>query len=428
MNILHINTFAGGGGAANAMWTLHCGIMRRGVNSRILVDAKAVTDENIFLISEATKDKIRLSEKVIEHSCRALNRVTGLAYWFYPSTFALADTDIFRWADIVHFHNLHGGYFNPKAIPLISRKKTVVWTLHDMWAFTGHCAYAYGCRKWLSGCGGCPVFKDPAIRNEPLRATIIDLTALIWKTRRRIYAGSSMHIVTPSKWLSFLAKESILSGQNPIETIPNGVDLSVFCPSDSLAARSRLGIGRDERVLLFISEDLRQYRKGWQYLVSAIERLGKYSNICLLLVGAGAFTISKIRGVRVKEIGYARSQELMHICYNAADLLVLPTLSDNLPLTIIEAMACGLPAVAFEAGGIPELIRHMDNGFIAEYKSSASLAEGIQLLLDDGELLLKMKQRCRELSRREYDMDLECARYLELYNRLMGAAAQRRVP
>jgi len=415
MNILHINTSADEGGAASAVRRLHQGLIQAGYNSRILARSAKIKDDNIFLISDVLEGTLGITGRLSEQAYKRIEKYLGFLYWFFPSTLNLVKTDLFQWADIVNFHNLHGSYFNPRAIPVLTKSKPVVWTIHDMWPFTGHCGYTYNCEKWVEGCCRCPVFQDADMKKEYPRATPLDMTKIIWRLKQDIYKKSNLYIITPSRWMRSMVEKSILGRSVFIECIPNGIDTEKFYPMDKLQARRELGIGGYENVLIFVAHDVKQIRKGYAYLLSALEKLQDEFNICLLLLGEIVFLDARIQNVFIKRLGYVNSDDLLRLCYNAADLIVLPALADNQPLVLMEAMACGTPAVTFDTGGIPEMVRHMDNGYVARYKDSDDLASGIRLLFRNRNLLSEMSRKCRKIVEDEYSLQLQVKRYRHFY-------------
>lgn len=417
MNILHINTSAGPGGAALAMMRLHKGLNEHGCVSQVLAGNNADSSKGAFLINKTAGF---FSGASFRRAMSILNNYTGFTTWFYPGTSKLADTDIFKKADILHLHNLHGGYFNLSALPLLSHKKPTVWTLHDMWPLTGHCGYSYSCSRWIKGCHTCPMLRE---RNFPFRSpppTLRDMTKPVWGRKRDIYRRSILHIVAPSKWMQAQAEKSILGASVFIEQIANGVDTGVFYPLDKAQARDKLGIRKEGEVLLFASEYLTEKRKGYKYLLGALESIKDKFNITLLLLGRGDITCDNINNLSIKKMGHTASEDFMRLCYNAADLLVFPSIVDNQPLVIIEAMACGTPCVAFNVGGVPEMISHMENGYLANAEDAQSLACGIERLLADRGLLLRMGKRCRQVIEENYSLPAQVKEYMLFYERALN--------
>ncbi len=421
MNILHINTLADQGGAAKAMLSLHQGLIAQGWNSRLLVKSSQIKNENVFLVDQAVEKLLNPWQKIFQGFSRGLNRATGLGYWAYPSSAKLIQTEIFNWADVIHLHNLHGGYFNPLVLPLFSSRKPLVWTLHDMWPFTGHCTYSYDCQKWVKGCFSCPIFKDQLKKKEYPKATILDLTKIIWKIKKDIYQKTKLQIVVPSRWLKALTEQSILAdSKTPVEQISWGIDRKVFKAADKLEAKTKLGINPGKKVLLFIAHSLNQRRKGLNYLLKAIESIKDKFNLCLLLVGRGNSLEPISQEIEIKNIGYVQSQETLKTCYSAADLLVFPSLADNQPLVVIEALACGLPVIAFNLGGLDEIITQGSNGYLIDSNNSSELALKISSLFKDRELLSQLSKNALKQVKEKYSLEVMIKKYQKVYEQVLN--------
>jgi len=402
LDVLHISESDGDGGASRSAYRMHETLGELGHSSRMLVGRKLTGDARTRLLKRS--DAWRAADRVVGTPLDAL----GLPYVLYPSSFAVAADPWFRAADVVQLHNTHGSYFSHSALPLLSRRRPVVWFLHDMWPFTGHVIYSYDCERWLHGCGSCP-YLDEYVRLER------DTTALLWKWKRFVYARSRLTIVTPSRWLAGLAKRSPLLGRFPVHVVPYGVDLERFRPRDGRAARARFGLDVDRPVVLFAGADLSERRKGGRLLPEVLRLLDR--DVQLVVAGSAS-----VPGVDAIALGRLDEGELAH-AYAAADLFLLPTLADNLPNTAIESAACGTPVVAFRVGGVPEIVRHLETGWLAEPEDAASLAEGIRTLLDDAELRARLGAAARTDAETRYASALEGERLAELYRTLVPQAA-----
>jgi glycosyltransferase involved in cell wall biosynthesis len=348
---------------------------------------------------------------------RAADRAFGavldrasLQYVLYPSSFGVAADPWFRGADLVQLYNTHGSYFSHTALPFLSRRRPVVWRLSDMWAFTGHVAYSYECERWRTGCGECPYLHEyPALRR--------DTTRTLWRIKRRAYARSRITVVAPSRWLARLAGESPLLGRFPVRMIPNGVDLERFRPADRDAARARFGLDPAARVVLFSAPNLADRRKGGAVLAAALEHL---ADLEFELVVAGAFDEGAFPRP-AHRLGALDDDKALAASYAAADVFVLPTLAENLPNAIVESMACGTPCVSSDVGGVPDAVRHLETGYLAQPGDAAGLAQGIRTVLEDAELRNRLAQRCREVAEAEYSSVVEAARFAELYDEVLAA-------
>lgn len=417
MNILHINTVSNVGGAARAMYRLHRELKRQGHTSHILAGTHAKTEPDIFAIAEIIRGRCGLLGRIADALGRLAETHLGLPYTRFQTTKHVLSTDLFQQAEVVHFHNLHGGYFNYHLLPIFSSLKRIVWTLHDMWALTGHCAYAYDCQRWKRECHHCPLLQEPGRRIVEPPPTKKDRTRQIFRSKRRLYQKAELHIATPSKWLYGLVKESILAEAASIQIIPNGIDLDVFRPLDQDMARQALEIPLDAKTILFITQRELSGRKGFQHLVDALMEIEDKDSVVLLTLGSTETIDINLDGFRRRDLGHLSNERLMSLAYNAADIFVFPTLADNQPLMLIEALACGTPAVSFNVGGVSEAVRHDDSGYLARYADATDLAQGIKIMLDNNDLRDRMGHRGREIVEAEYSLELQARRYAALYER-----------
>jgi glycosyltransferase involved in cell wall biosynthesis len=354
--------------------------------------------------------KRNLGWRAADRAFAAVLDRASLQYVLYPSSFGVAADPWFRGADVLQLYNTHGSYFSHTALPFLSRRRPVVWRLSDMWAFTGHVAYSYECERWRNGCGDCPyVHEYPALWR--------DTTRTLWRIKRRAYSRSRISVVAPSRWLARLAEESPLLGRFPVRVIPNGVDLDRFRPMDRSAARARLGLDPAARVVLFSAPNLADRRKGGAILAAALELLG---DLEFEMVVAGAFDAGAFPRP-VRRLGRFEDDEALAASYVAADVFVLPTLAENLPNAIVESMACGTPCVSSDVGGVPDAVRHLETGFLAQPGDAAGLAQGIRTVLEDGDLRNRLGRRCREVAETEYSRTLEATRFADLYDEVLAA-------
>ncbi len=404
MNVLHINQSDINGGAAIAGYRLHQGLLAQSIYSRLLVGTVKTSSELV----QAVPRKLR-----IENQLGRLTRSTGLNYVNHVSTFDIHKSSFYQEADILNFHNLHTGYFNYLAIPTLTNSKPAIYTLHDMWSFTGHCAYSYECDRWKTGCGKCPDL-------DTYPSVCRDNTRLEWRLKNWVYSRSNLSIVTPSKWLTEQAKQSMLN-RFSIHYIPYGIDTEAYQPLDPELCRLLLGIPARKKVLMFGAESLKDTRKGGDLLLKALSNLplSLKSETVLLTLGHGSEAIGEAVGIPTLNLGYVSSDRLKSIAFSAADLFVFPTRADNLPLVLQESMACGTPMVSFKIGGVPDLIRPGITGYLATPEDAQDLCNGIVQLLEDENLRETMSQQCRAIVLEEYPLELQAQRYIELYRQVL---------
>lgn len=405
MKVLQINQSDIAGGAGIAGYRLHQALLAQGIESNLLVGRKLSSDPNVELLGR---------KGIVDRSLVFAGQAIGLNYVLGRSGRRLARHPSVTQADVLNLHNLHTGYINYLFLRPLIRSKPTVLTLHDMWAFTGHCAYSFDCERWRQGCGQCP---DKAA----YPAVFIDNTRLEHRLKRHVFGEGNLSVVTPSRWLAALARDSLL-GKHPVECIPNGVDLAVFRPLDKAQCRAILGLPESVMVLCFAAEYLNDTRKGGALLIEALRRLSKEakSSLCLLTFGHSMQELQGL-GIHTVEMGYLGSDRLKAVVYSAADAFVLPSMADNLPLVLQEAMACGTPLVGFDAGGIPELVRDGVTGRLAAKGDVDSLAAAISQTMEDATTRRAMGAQCVAVARQEFDIALQVERYTGLYRRLCAS-------
>ena len=406
LNVLHISESDAAGGAGRAAYKLHRGLNGLGHLSRMLVGRKVTEDTDIRPL------KRNLLWRVLDRAAGELFDLLSLQYVFYPSSFGVLADAWFRSASVVQLHNLHGSYFGFTALPAISRLRPVVWQLHDQWGLTGHVAYSLDCERWRHGCGACPYLNEyPRLR--------ADTTALLYRLKDRVYRGSQLNLVVPSRWMADIVHASPLLSRFPVHYIPTGIDIDVFRPGDRDDARRRLRLPLDRRIIFFAAANINERRKGLHLLAEALRRLEEPP----LLLVAGNGTVA--RGIETRYLGAVMDEEILADAYRAADVFAVPTLADVLTQTAPESIACGTPCVAFDRGGVIDVVRHLETGYQARFADVDDLARGLTTLLGDSELLGKLSRRCREVAETEFAVDVQVERYAALYEELVGEPAAR---
>ena len=406
MNVLHINYSDISGGASIAAYRLHQGLLAKGIDSRLLVEKGKTDSDRVAIIPRKRNTENWLSQMSWRLGLNSLNII---------STFQIPKHPFYKDADLLNFHNLHGKYFNYLALPLLTKDKPAIFTLHDMWSFTGHCAYSYDCNRWKIGCGQCPHL-------DTIPSVARDNTHLEWKLKNWIYGHSNLSIVTPSNWLTQQVKQSMLNCF-PIHHIPYGIDTEAYQPLDPQECRKLLGIPSRKKVLLFVSQHLSDARKGGKLLLSSLDSLPESlkQETVLLTLGDGSEEFAKAVGIPNLQLGYASGDRLKSIAYSAADLFLFPTRADNLPLVLQESMACGTPMVSFKIGGVPDLVRPGITGYLAEPENPKDFCNGIVQLLEDEALRLHMGNNGRAIAVAEYLLELQAQRYLKLYRNTLSS-------
>jgi glycosyltransferase involved in cell wall biosynthesis len=323
-------------------------------------------------------------------------------------------------ADILHLHWINQGFLSLDSLrKLFQLNKPVVWTLHDMWTFTGGCHYAGSCLNYEQECHHCPFLKRPSAH---------DLAYQLFQRKLRLYKQiypQKIVFVTCSQWLADKAKISRLLQNFPIVSIPNAIDPKSFYPLDKTQARNKIGLPLDKKLILFGAGNIFDKRKGIEYLRKALDLIVRQhpelaEQIELVIFGKSKQPVENLFPFKIHNLGILRTEDSLLNLYNSCDVFALPSLEDNLPNTVMESMACGVPVVAFRTGGIPEMIDHLKNGFLAEYLSSSSLAEGIRFILTS-ELTKEMQIHAREKIEKEYSPAAIAERYRNIYSQVYSS-------
>ena len=422
VKILHISTADNGGGASRSAYRLHDGLRRSGQDSRVYVLDKYTNDPWVtrFQSSRGRIDWIARNARRLRLllSHRRYAKTLPSERTFFNEDRTPFYKDACRQMPEAELINLHwvagfldlGAFFDwlPDHMPL-------VWTLHDMGSFTGGCSQDMGCGKFTQQCGACPQLGSTCEG---------DLTRDVWRRKRKYYSALDVkrfHIVTPSRWLGEEVKRSPLLSRFPRSVIPYGLDLEVFKARDRRFSREVLGIPQEAKVILFVSNGLHTHLKGFRYLIGALEGMDSSSGIFLLCLGFGSPPVlERFPHAHITSMTEDRS---MSMVYSAADVFVLPSLADNLPNTMLEALACGTPVVGFAAGGIPDGVRPGVTGLLAKTGDSAELCSAILEMLGNDAKRAEMSANCRRIALAEYDLSVQTSRYLELYTDMLRCGA-----
>ncbi len=414
MRVLHIHKDAGqsGGAGGIAMYRLHRSLLRLGVDSKILVLQDAGYGPDVSRLP-------RIETFSLERRVRSVTGRLGLNDLHRIGSFQLDRHTFFQNADLVHFHCMHSGTFSYLALPRIASSRPCVLSLHDTWAFTGHCGYGYGCERWKTGCGECPYpEEDPAVAR--------DATRLEWRMKTRALLKSGIQLVSKSAWTTRMASVSALR-HLPLTEIPYGVDAGVFRPRGQARSREILGLPQDWSVLLFSAQNLTNRRKGADLLIRALRELpiDVAARTVLLTMGQRGAELAQGTGLPIRDLGYLADDHLKAIAYSAADLFLFPTRADVFGLASIESQACGTPVISFRVGGIPDHVRPGETGFLAEPEDALGFRDGVVLLLQNEAARYRMSGRCRPSVQQDFDLSLEAMRHTSMYESILSQEAAR---
>lgn len=321
-------------------------------------------------------------------------------------------------ADVLHLHWINFGFLSLSGLQsLFALGKPIVWTLHDQWAFTGGCHYSRGCTHFQTYCHQCPYLKKPGEQ---------DLSRQVFEQKKKLFAEASIHFTPPSQWLAAEAQRGTLLQRFPFTVIPYAINQRIFRPIRRAEANTHFALPdrHDNHTgsarLLFGSASVTDTRKGFRYFADALTLLHQqHPELApeILVFGKGRSYLFDELPYSVRHLGLLTSEEDIVAAYNAADALVVPSLEDNLPNTVIEALACGTPVVGFRTGGIPEMIDHESTGFLADTGSTQQLADGLAFILThpNPELL---RQNARQSAEAQFSEEVVAQQHIDLYYKL----------
>ncbi|MBP5592316.1 glycosyltransferase [bacterium] len=403
MKILHINSVYNQGGAALLMR-----ILAKNIETNQDVDQFFIVKES----SDESTEKIFQTKNIPSFfGYKKFSRIMseqGFLYRFLllEARFILKKAREIS-PDIIHLHNLHGRYFQTNLLLKLSKIAPIVWTFHDMFPITGHCAYSFECEKWKTGCGNCERLDIyPSIKK--------DRTNALWHYKNNIFNYADFTIVTPSLWLKKCVEQSFLKNKD-IRLIYNGIDLKNFKKTDKSEARKALKLPEDKKIVLFSANGgVKNPFKGGEFVFQAFEKLKNRNDILFLNIGGK----NKEKSDNWLDFGYVKEPKTMAKIYSASDIYLFPTLADNCPLTAIESLACELPVVTFETGGVPEIVENNKSGFVVEYKNGEMLTSALEKLLDNNDLRERMSENAIQASKK-FSSERMALEYLKLYEELL---------
>ena len=415
VRILHLATFDAVGGAARATYRLHRGLLGCGVDSRMLVQYKTTNDQTVIPVIEGGLGKALQAFRA---------RLNSLPLLIYPGR----ERPLFstQWLpirlrrrimqlkpDIIHLHWICGGYLSVPTIGKINLP--VVWTLLDMWPFTGGCHYDNGCGRYEEQCGACPRLHS---------AKAVDLSRWVWWSKSKFWDHLDLTLAPTSRWMQNCARRSSLFRSFPTRVIPLGLDVDRFKPIDKQVARQALNLPLQKKIILFgaISATTDE-RKGYSILRESLRIIADsgMDDVAVVIFGASApSSQSENSRLQTLYLGYFHDDISLGLVYSAADVMVVPSLQEAFGQTASEALACGIPVVAFDSTGVSDIVDHLHNGYLARPFDPLDLAQGAMWVLEDDERHQQLARNARRKVTNMFSQEAQAYRYPDLYESILG--------
>ncbi|WP_138497067.1 glycosyltransferase family 4 protein [Nostoc sp. PA-18-2419] len=400
-----------GAGDARAAYRLHQGLLKLGINSQMLVQDKKIDDPTVIsypkklgqIISKVRPSLDALPLKLYGHSKR--NPIYMRLQWLPNNlTSQIATLN----PDIINLHWICDGFVPIEALARFN--KPIVWTFHDLWAFTGGCCYSKECDRYTKSCGNCPLLCS----NQTF-----DLSSWVWRRKAKAWQNLKLTIVTPSKWLAECAQSSSLFQNSQIKVIPNGLDIGIYKPIERQTARNLLKLPQNKQLLLFGALNATgNKRKGFHLLQGALQKLSSSewkNKIELIVFGASQPSNPVELGFKVYYQGKISDENKLALLYSAADVMIVPSIEEAFGQTASESLACGTPVVSFDSTGLKDIVDHQKNGYRAKCFSDEDLANGIIWTIENKQRHEKLCDRAREQAKQKFNLELITRSYLSVY-------------
>ncbi len=401
MKILHLSAASEQSGAGKATLLTHHALKNLGVESKILFQKTLIKETDIYSY----------------HSINYLNALKRLLFTtierlqiiFYPNKkkqifspglvgLKLRNNSLLIWADVIHIHWANQGFIDIKEIS--KWNKPVVWTLRDMWAFTGGCHYSFDCLRYRDKCGSCPVLASH-------RET--DLSRLVLRRKLNYLSDTAIQWVAISSWMKNQAEGSNILKDKNIVVVHSGVDSNAFKMKNKTQIRNKMGFKLKDKIILIGAGNLRESYKGFEYVVSVLNKSDK--DLIILTFGSNTFMKNEIPQQFI-HYGYIKDEELNEL-YSLADLFFGPSVAEAMGKTFLEAQLCGTPVLCFNETGPADIVKHLESGYLARYKDTDDLLNGLQYCLNKA----WNKENIRQSAQEQFDINIIAQKYIQLYEK-----------
>jgi glycosyltransferase involved in cell wall biosynthesis len=416
LKVLHLSAFDVAGGAARATYRLHTGLQEAGIDSQLFVQQKTSSDSSVvgprvrltqgYTRSRATLDALPL--KLYPRRSGGSFSVQWLPSW------GISNIQKYD-PDIIHLHWINDAFIRIEDLKQFG--KPLVWTLHDMWPFSGGCHYAEHCKGYQSACGQCPLLGS---------TRQWDLSAWVWRRKSKAWQSLDLTVVCPSQWLAERARESTLFQDVNVQVIPHGLDTQTYAPVDQLWARRLLNLPLDKKIVMFGAiNSTSDPRKGFAFIVSALKTLKQKNlvdDVTFVVFGNPKSEKGVDLEVDCRYLGQFHDDLSLSILYSAADVMVVPSTQEAFGQTAFEALACGTPVVSFDSTGLKDIVDHQETGYRARCFDPQDLAQGIQWVIEDETRQAQLSLNARAKAVSQYSLPMRAADYIALYQATLGSS------
>jgi len=411
MKIHLFSTYDGMGGAAVSFLRLAKALHKFPVEVECTVQRKYTDHDFVNSPSSVTHKFISRVTPKLEYSLLKM-KYSNMRKSAFSTSMVINNKKLFGniSADIIHLHWTGHGLLNIAQLKKLN--KPVVLTLHDMSPFTGGCYYSGDCVRYMENCGKCHILNSDNER---------DLSRFVIESKLKSWKDIDLTVIAPGNWMAVNAMRSSVFKNKKIVAIPYCINTNIFQPVNKCEARKILNLPQDKRILLFGAvAGTADPRKGFGMLKSSLEFLKQFRSDIHVAVFGQSGSDKQLTVFPESFLGVIKDEYTLALIYSAADLFLMPSREDNLPNTIIESLSCGTPVAAYKTGGIPDLITHRKNGFLAQPFNTEEFAEGIRYLLEDEERLLAMQDKARKTAVENHAEDIIAKKHINLYNEILS--------
>jgi glycosyltransferase involved in cell wall biosynthesis len=417
LKVVHLSSSDLSGGASIACKRISDSLILENVDSNLLVQKKSSPDDKVQSTTNNFLSRLHYNLRFAldEGYIRLLTNQKRGRFSYPFIGIDITNHPLIISSDVINLHWINGGFLSLDILGKIGKLgKPIVWTLHDMWAFTGGCHYSLDCRKFEKECNYCPLLKQSG-KNDKSNKIF---------SEKKFFKELNLTIVTCSKWLKQEAERSALLGEKKILNIPNPLDTEFYKPSDIILSRKKLGLSENKICILFGAMNLIDERKGFGYLLNSLNKLASESpdnkdKIEILVFGKTKDETLNSIPFKCHYFGNLKSEDEIIACYNSADIFIAPSLQDNLPNTVVESLACGTPVVSFNVGGLPDMIDHLKNGYLAQVGSVEDLVNGINWYINNPANHDQLRLNARERAVKNFSREVVAKQYKELYRSII---------